>query len=761
MQAGDEVGIFDDELLIGVFTLDQVCTQGNQFENDMIAFSVLISGNGYTSGNTFNIVAWDESLQMESTSFEYTFSDPYGGAWMGDVFPSGDGQYSMAEFAFYTYVPSFNIYYEDGTLVASEVEGNIYTDSDLIPGQEYCYYVTQIFPNGLESLGSNIECSVPLYPPVGNIDGIITDFTTSEPIEGVLVSVDDLHTALTDEFGYYLIEEIEIGSYSVTAEINGYHPEEVTDVIVIINETTEVNFVLHPIHFPFQGGNPADPVWSIYLSGGTLDGLDLQIMDEIGIFDGETLVGVFTLTEVLTPENQFDNILIAWSTLANGETGYTPGNTVLLKCWDASEGIETANFDITYYNPYGDAYVGEVFPEGDGQYSIADFDFVTTITQSYSLVYGYQFVSTRIIPENQNMQAICTDLLDNLDFVRNTAGYMLRKIGPVWVNSIGDWVTTEGYLVRMNDIDNFEIEGMEIDPQTPINLVYGYQFVSFLPDEPMNAQFAFTNILDNLDFVRNTAGYMLRKIGPVWVNSIGNLNPGEGYLVRMNNPDILIYPVSDEKFTGIANLKPEYFIFEGGNAADPVFTIYVEGLEIGDEVAAYDGNIQIGAMKINSLNTFENDLPVFSTINSGKGFKTGNPIILKVWDASIQSLIPFDYTITDPYNEAYMEQFYPNEDGLYSVMKITKGNNIENANKNISIFPNPSEGIFNISIEGVSGKIQMKVFDVHGNDYRFIEIEGSDNLITKKLDLNELPAGVYFISFSGKDFSRVKKIVIQ
>ena len=79
----------------------------------------------------------------------------------------------------------------------------------------------------------------------------------------------------------------------------------------------------------------------------------------------------------------------------------------------------------------------------------------------------------------------------------------------------------------------------------------------------------------------------------------------------------------------------------------------------------------------------------------------------------------------------------------------------------ISIFPNPSEGIFNISIEGISGTIQVKVFDIHGNDYRFLEIEGSDNLITEKLDMKELASGVYFISFSGKYLNQVKKIVIQ
>jgi len=34
-------------------------------------------------------------------------------------------------------------------------------------------------------------------------------------------------------------------------------------------------------------------------------------------------------------------------------------------------------------------------------------------------------------------------------------------------------------------------------------------------------------------------------------------------------------------------------------------------LEIGNEVAAYDGDKMIGAARINSENAFENELPVF------------------------------------------------------------------------------------------------------------------------------------------------------
>ena len=596
--------------------------------------------------------------------------------------------------------------------------------------------------------------------------------------------------------------------------------------------------------------------------------------------------------------------------------------------------------------------------------------------QTFELTEGYQFISSHINPNDPDMIVVMVDILnDNLDFVRNSQGQTLRKIGPNWVNGIGNWIIEEGYLVKMFSEDSFTIEGELVGSSSPISLYAGYKFVSYLPLISSDALEAFETIIgDNLDFIRNSQGQTLRKIGPNWVNGIGDCNPDEGYLVKMFSEDILIYPftcgdpftdsrdgqtynsvqigdqcwmaenlnigtqidgvitMSDnsiiEKYcydndsmnceifgglyqwnemmqykttqseqgicpngwhlpsdaewfemenyldpsinnpdsynwrgidcgeqmleggssgfealltgkrewdTGIFQnigikvyfwtstinpyntihswlrmlennnnqayrngsmkayglsarclrdeinisskksvsmshsenfnkhiLKTNYFNFKGGNPAEPVYTLYLEGLEIGDEVAAYDGELLVGSMRISSEKEFNNELPVFSTLINGKGYKEGNPIILKIWDNSTQSLIPFEYNMMDPYNEAYMNNIYPEEDGLYSIIKFTKGvNNIENIEENISIFPNPSEGIFNISIEGVSENIQVKVFDVHGNDYRFFEIDGTKNLSTQQLDLKELAAGVYFISFSNKNFNQVKKIVIQ
>jgi hypothetical protein len=226
-------------------------------------------------------------------------------------------------------------------------------------------------------------------------------------------------------------------------------------------------------------------------------------------------------------------------------------------------------------------------------------------------------------------------------------------------------------------------------------------------------------------------------------------------------------------FLGLLSTKlnAQYFKFAGGNAADPVWTLYIEGLQIGDEIAAYDGEILVGAMKVVSTKAFENALPVFSTLNSSRGYQAGNPVILKVWDSLTQSTVPFEYTMAAPYNKAYMENIYPAEDGLYSIININKNeNNIENAKESISIYPNQLEGIFTIeNLSGFQNLTDLEVSDISGKVVYQLAIENNPAFISfqtgrqtkMEIDLSMIEKGVYFISFSGKNISQVKKIVIR
>jgi len=422
------------------------------------------------------------------------------------------------------------------------------------------------------------------------------------------------------------------------------------------------------------------------------------------------------------------------------------------------EDIQTGIITNFYENP---VYIFTANTGDDPARFIVHFNISTSSTQQYSFSLGYQIVSSYIIPESHNMlEVMANNLNSNLDFIRNTAGLMLRKIGPVWVNSIGDWVTTEGYLFKMNGQDNLSITGEIIDPQTPIGLMLGYQMISFLPETPVNTADAFAEVLDNLDFVRNTGGYMFRKIGPVWVNGIGDMQPCEGYLVKMTGGDQLIYPEPTKQLLANIKARPEHFIITNANPVDSVWTIYFEPgtLEAGDEIAVFDGETLSGTGIIASDNSLENPIPVFSNL-----YKSGNKPTIKFWVKNENREYKItEYSFTNPYGDAYTAKVFPETDGEYSLLNFsTSGISEVNTNPSFTIYPNPSEGIFNISFEGISGDVQMKIVDIHGNEYCFFEIEGIRNLITKQFDLKQLPAGVYFIQFNGRNFNQVKKIVIQ
>ena len=369
---------------------------------------------------------------------------------------------------------------------------------------------------------------------------------------------------------------------------------------------------------------------------------------------------------------------------------------------------------------------------------------------------GFQFVSSNFEPTNPDMEVVVQEIIsDDLIYVRNSEGAMLRKIGPNWVNGIGDWIGTEGYLIKTNATGQFTIEGTLIPQDTPIELLAGFQFVSYLPAIEMDALEAFSSIIsDNLLYVRNSEGNMLRKIGPNWVNGIGNCIPTEGYLIKMTADATLIYP-NGEKAESITKILPEHYIFEGGNAADPVYTIYVEGLNIGDEIAAFDGETMLGATRINSQNTFNNELAVFNTTYKGNGYQAGNPIVFKAWDSTTQSIIPVNFTMIDPYNEAYNENVYPAEDGLYSVVNITKISPEANFEETTSIFPNPATDKITIQSSSVINKIVI----INSIGQVMYKESHNSNLINIKTE-NYNP-GIYIIQIENNNEIINKKIMIE
>ncbi len=81
--------------------------------------------------------------------------------------------------------------------------------------------------------------------PVGTIAGTVTDSETEDQIEGATVEVEGTSlSATTDGNGEYEIDDVPVGTYTVTASAEGYDSDSQENVEVSAGDTSTVNFAL-------------------------------------------------------------------------------------------------------------------------------------------------------------------------------------------------------------------------------------------------------------------------------------------------------------------------------------------------------------------------------------------------------------------------------------------------------------------------------------------------------------------------------------
>jgi PKD repeat protein/uncharacterized spore protein YtfJ len=119
---------------------------------------------------------------------------------------------------------------------------------------------------------------------------------------------------------------------------------------------------------------------------------------------------------------------------------------------------------------------------------------------------------------------------------------------------------------------------------------------------------------------------------------------------------------------------------------------------------------------------------------------------------------PGTHTITYTYADALLCENYAAETILVDpCTEINENNN----NTDVLIYPNPGKGTFTLRLNHVVGKIELTIFNSM-NEHVFMERNLS---VTKysnhNLNLNHLPAGIYYLHISGDDIEEVRKIVIE
>ena len=398
---------------------------------------------------------------------------------------------------------------------------------------------------------------------------------------------------------------------------------------------------------------------------------------------------------------------------------------------------------------------------------------VTEYTQTLELKKGYNMISTYLTPSDPVVstvtQPIVTD--ENLIKIQDESGNSYENWGSFggWINNLGSIQKTEGYKIKVADNCTLQVSGLQISLPLDIPLNSGWNIISYPRTDALDAMMIVQSLIDQnkLIKVQDEAGNSIEDWGIYggWKNGIGNFIPGKAYRIKMSSSAVLTI---QENYPKSANLpvyaeKTGYFSSQAeGNGVDHMNINLVglkeAGLSAGDELAAFDGTICVGTLKITNsdLNAGSASLVASSSTSSQltDGFKDGALVQLYVW----KQMSGLETKVEAAAIKGSLT-YVKNASILVKIKSLTTS--VTNQNLSViqtEVYPNPSQGKFTVrfsELPKVGSRIE--VLDLSGRKVASHLITG----ISEELNLYGQAAGLYLVKSIVGSREQIQKLVLQ
>jgi hypothetical protein len=177
-------------------------------------------------------------------------------------------------------------------------------------------------------------------------------------------------------------------------------------------------------------------------------------------------------------------------------------------------------------------------------------------------------------------------------------------------------------------------------------------------------------------------------------------------------------------------------------------------LQVGDEIAAFDGEICVGAIKLTEFDLNNNAVGMTvsaSELNETTGFTVGNQIELKVWknengqESNTQPLVIEGEMIF-------------NKQASVFVSLNNQSTNVTDMfdNLKIDMYPNPASDNVTIRFSALPAEgTQIKLMDILGNEILSHVVQNTQ----ETLNIQNLPVGMYLIKTELYNNYRIQKLI--
>ena len=518
----------------------------------------------------------------------------------------------------------------------------------------------------------------------------------------------------------------------------------------------------------WQGENGQNHMNFLVISA-ILEDLPMTANDEIAVFSGTHCVGAATLTKSVNSADNTTFITISASQDDGLGNGFVENDTIVFKIWDHVNQKEMIAKAVTYRNDVSNWSVkGKYTP---GATSVVELVSYVELTQTIDLIKGYNMISTYVTPIDPVASSVTKALCDQGHLVKllDEAGNSFEDWGLFggWVNNVGSIQKTEGYKIKVADNCSMTVTGRPVVLPLDIALTSGWNIISFPRADQVDGISVIQALIDAnvLVKVQDEAGNSIENWGIFggWKNGIGNFSNGKAYKIKLNANATLTIQENYLKSAVVTakTEKTEYFStrFEG-NGSDHmninVVGVSKAGLSAGDELAAFDGEICVGSVKLTADHLDQGNVSLISSSSeTGKlnGFTEGHELKIYAWNSQSGVEFPVQFELVSG-----QSSYEKNASVLVKMQASVTGINSLAEQVKIDVFPNPSVGKVTVRFSEMPEQgSRIDILDLSGRKVASRLISG----FAEDFDLNAQVAGMYLVKTKLGSVENIQKLIVN
>ena len=431
-----------------------------------------------------------------------------------------------------------------------------------------------------------------------------------------------------------------------------------------------------------------------------------------------------------------------------GTGDYAPGATCTLTA------VANDGFQFTHWTLNGT----EVSTEPSFTFTVTGFaNYVAHFQymQTRSLVNGWNWYSTYIEQNGING-------LEMLENSLGTAGVRIQGRNGIvdqfeyqgsysWYGTLNSITNEQMYKIRTNAACNAVMTGSAAAASShPITINSGWNWIGFPSRQSISVATAVSNFTpEGDDVIKGRNGFTTYIAGTnIWYGTLNMLEPGQGYMYKSNSSTskTLVFNTGRTE-EEVVNVTSENNIFVPNDAefADNMLitaVIDINGEELASdeyELAAFVGDECRGSVKlmyVEPMNRYVAFLTVFGASDENLHFVLTNGTETR-WssDMMVYTADAIIGTLSEP----------------ATIEFGTTGLN-DNAQVNAVVYPNPSNGVFNVKCEGIQ---KVEVVNVYGQVVVSKEVRADDI----QIDLGDKANGAYMLRIVTDNGVVVKNLI--